>query len=174
MSAILFNTADNTDHRHLSAVIDMRLANIDDIPILVELMTAFYAEAGYELEQARAARAFADILANDKLGCVWMIQDGGEDAGHLVVTFRYAMEYGGNLACLDDLYVRPASRNKGLGVSAVMDLKEFCVQRGIRAMTVEVGHDNGPAQTVYRRAGFEASNNRQLFALELAPPTHVT
>lgn len=168
------SAADNNHHPHSGAGIAMRPANVNDIPILVELMTNFYAEAGYELEKARAAGAFADILANERLGYVWIIQDGSDDAGHLVVTFRYAMEYGGILACLDDLYVRPASRNKGLGVAAVTGLKEFCVLKGIKAMTVEVGHDNRPAQTVYRRAGFVCSENRQLLALELAAPTHVS
>ena len=44
---------------------------------------------------------------------------------------------------------------------------------GIRAMTVEVGFGNAPAQTVYRRAGFSELPDRQLLGFALAAPTHL-
>jgi GNAT superfamily N-acetyltransferase len=152
---------------------EMRQASPDDIPLLVSLMAEFYAEGGYELNHARAAGAFSAILADDRLGYVWVIQAEKEDVGHIVLTLRYAMEYGGLIACLDDLYVRPDWRNKGLSTGALVEVRNFCQGRGIRALTVEVGHNNGPAQTVYRRAGFAEAADRQLLALALAAPTHI-
>jgi len=44
---------------------------------------------------------------------------------------------------------------------------------GIRAITVEVGDDNAPAQAVYRRAGFAGAAVRQVLALGLAAPPHI-
>ncbi len=151
----------------------MRRATYDDIPLLVDLMTDFYAEGGYELHRPRAAAAFEAILADARLGYVWIITAEDLDVGHLVLTLKYGMEYGGMLGCLDDLYVRPAWRNKGLSGAALLQLRSFCDAAAIRALTVEVGYDNGPAQTVYRRAGFTECTNRQLLALALAPPSHV-
>ena len=150
----------------------MRRANSIDIPLLVEFMADFYAEAGFALHHEQAASAFAAILADERLGYVWILQEGLQDVGHLVVAVRYAMEYGGTIACVDDLYVRPDSRNKGVGKAALTELREFCEKNAIRAMTVEVGHDNDPAQAVYRRAGFVNAVDRQLLAMPLAPPTH--
>ena len=151
----------------------MRRASSDDIPLLVDLMAEFYAEAGYDLSRTRAAEAFAAILADDRLGYVWIIQAAHQDVGHIVLTLKYAMEYGGPVACLDDLYVKPDQRNKGLSTAALIEIRRFCERAGIRALTVEVGHNNGPAQSVYRRAGFAEAADRQLLALALAPPTHV-
>lgn len=151
---------------------EMRQASPNDIPLLVGLMAAFYAEGGYDLNRVRAAGAFAAILADERLGYVWVIHAEQEDVGHIVLTLRYAMEYGGLIACLDDLYVRPDWRNQGLSTRALVDVRNFCQGRGIRALTVEVGHNNGPAQTVYRRAGFAEAADRQLLALALAAPTH--
>jgi len=54
-----------------------------------------------------------------------------------------------------------------------LEVKTFCQGMGIRALTVEVGDDNGPAQAAYRRAGFAEAAGRQLLALPLAAPTHV-
>ncbi len=151
---------------------EMRRANANDIALLVDLMAEFYAEAGYDLNHARAAGAFATLLADERLGYVWIIQTEGQDVGHIVLTLRFAMEYGGLIACLDDLYVTPSWRNKGLSTAALAEILNFCVRTGIRALTVEVGHNNGPAQTVYRRTGFVEAPDRQLLALALAAPTH--
>jgi GNAT superfamily N-acetyltransferase len=150
----------------------MRLASSKDIPLLVELMAEFYAEAGYNLDHARAARAFEAIVADQRLGYVWTITTEALDVGHVVLTLKYAMEYGGLVACVDDLYVKPNWRNKGLSTAALLDVRSFCEKAGIRALTVEVAPNNGPAQTVYRRIGFAEAADRQLFALPLAPPTH--
>lgn len=151
----------------------MRKAGAEDIPLLIGLMREFYAEGGYELEPTRAAEAFAAVISDERLGFVWIIQDGQEDVGHAVLTLRYAMEYGGMVGCLDDLYVRPAWRNKGLSTAGLAAVRKFCENLAIRALTVEVGFDNVPAQRVYERAGFVEAAGRQLLVLPLASPTHV-
>src|SRR5579875_1482800 len=142
----------------------MRRASDKDIDLLVGLMAEFYAEAGYKLNHTHASDAFASILANERLGCVWIIQSEGQDVGHVVLALRYAMEYGGTIACVDDLYVQPSARNKGLATAALREIREFCENAGIRALTVEVGHKNGPAQHVYRQIGFAEAPDRQLLA----------
>jgi len=151
----------------------MRRATPGDIPLLVDLMAEFYAEADYALDRARAAGAFTAILADERLGYVWIIQAENHDVGHIVLTLKYAMEYSGLIACLDDLYVKPDWRNRGLSTKALIEVRNFCKQAGIRALTVEVGHNNGPAQKVYRRVGFAEAADRQLLALPLAAPTHI-
>jgi len=151
----------------------MRRATPGDIPLLVDLMAEFYAEASYALDHARAPGAFVAILADERLGYVWIIQAENHDVGHIVLTLKYAMEYSGLIACLDDLYVKPDWRNQGLSTGALTEVRDFCKQAGIRALTVEVGHNNGPAQKVYRRVGFAEAVDRQLLALPLAAPTHI-
>ena len=150
----------------------MREATADDVPVLVGLMADFYAESGYELDREHAAGAFAAILQDERLGHVWLLQAGQEDVGHVVITLKYAMEYGGRVACLDDLYVRKEWRNRGVSSAALGEVRRFCEESGIRAMTVEVGFQNGAAQTVYRRVGFAEAPDRQLLVLPLAAPTH--
>jgi len=154
-------------------VTEMRRANHNDVPLLVSLMAEFYAEADYPLNHEAAASAFAALIADQRLGHIWVIQEQNLDVGHVVVCLRFAMEYGGVVACLDDLYVRGSSRNRGLAGTALRELRRFCEMSGIRAITVEVGEDNAPAQAVYRRAGFEEAAGRQVLALGLATPTHV-
>ena len=150
-----------------------RKAIANDIPALLTLMSQFYAESGYELNCLYAERAFAAILSDERLGYVWLIDGVDTSVGYIVLSLRFAMEYGGLIGCLDDLYVAPQSRNKGLGTAALMQVRDFCKTSGICAITVEVGFNNGPAQTAYRRVGLVETPDRQLLALAIASPTHV-
>jgi GNAT superfamily N-acetyltransferase len=150
----------------------MRRALQQDIPTLILLMAEFYAESGYDLDQSRAQKAFAALLADERFGCVWLIESEDKHVGYVVLTLRFAMEYGGLMACLDDLFVVPASRNSGLSTAALFEIRAFCEANGIGAITVEVGPDNGPAQRVYRRLGMTEAPGRQLLVLPLMHPTH--
>ena len=150
----------------------MRRATADDLRELLDLMADFYAESGYVLDRTHAAEAFSALLADDRLGRVWLIEQGSEAVGHVVVTFVFAMEYGGVTAVVDDFYVCPASRGAGLGTAALAEVRRACAELGMRAMRVEVGRDNAVTQAVYRHVGFEAVDH-QLMALPLAGPTHV-
>ena len=149
----------------------MRQANADDLADLLELMQEFYAEAGYALNPDRARAAFLPLLAPGQLGQVWLGEFDGQVAGHLVLTFCYSMEYGGRSAFVDDLFVRPALRNRGVGRALVEQARAICEELGVRAMHLEVARTNGPAQAVYRAVGFD-STDREMLTLALAAPTH--
>ena len=150
----------------------MRTAVPGDKAKLVELMAEFYAEAGFELNRDHAGQAFASLLADKTLGHVWLIEVDRKEVSYLVLTFAFSMEYGGRSGVLEDLFVHASFRGSGLGRAALVELRAFCVRQGLRAVTVEVGRDNSAAHSVYRAAGFVASD-RQLLTLELAPPAHV-
>ncbi|MGO8684580.1 MAG: N-acetyltransferase family protein [Thermoleophilia bacterium] len=149
----------------------MRLAEAQDVEKLVELMAAFYEESGYALDRPRAGAAFAALLNDPRLGRIWLIQQGSADVapgsadvGYVVVTFVFAMEYGGIMAIVDDFFIRPTSRGMGLGTATLAEVRTFCSGLGVRAMTVEVGPENAVAQSVYCHAGFEKTD-RQLMTL---------
>jgi ribosomal protein S18 acetylase RimI-like enzyme len=149
----------------------LRPATLVDRSLLVELMTEFYAESQYALDARRADEVFRRLLIEPTLGRVWLLESEALVAGYVVLTLGYSMEYGGRDAFIDDLFIRPAFRGKGLGRSALAEVRSAALSLGVRALHLEVGRDNSAAQALYRRAGFEDSG-RQLLTLRLADPTH--
>ncbi len=145
----------------------LRAAGRADVPELVRLMRAFSAESGFRLDEERAAAGFEALLADARLGRVWLVEP---DAGYIVVTFVFAMEYGGMAATVDDFYVRPEARGEGLGKAALAAARRACEELGVSALRVEVGVDNHVAQAVYRSAGFEPLPDHAVMAAPLAPP----
>jgi ribosomal protein S18 acetylase RimI-like enzyme len=149
-----------------------RTAGPADVALLVELMTEFYAESDFRLDAKRAGAAFDELLGSPSLGRVWIAEVDGEAAGYVVLTLGYSMEYGGRDAFVDDLFVRPAFRGRGTGRLLLAEVRRACEALGVRALHLEVGRDNDPAQALYRRTGFVESG-RQLLTLRLADPTHL-
>jgi GNAT superfamily N-acetyltransferase len=148
----------------------MRIAVPEDVDRLVALMDEFYAAGGYKLNHQRASRAFGTMLADERLGRVWLIESGSRPVGYLGLTFCFSMEYGGPSAILDDFFIQSLSRGRGLGKAALADVRAF-KSYGVRAINVETGFDNAVAQTVYRGMGF-VNTDRQLMTLKLAQPSH--
>ena len=151
----------------------MRRAFPGDIGTLVALMAQFYAESDYGLDRDLAEKAFAAILSDERLGYVWLIDEETKVVGYIVLTLGLGMEYGGLMACIDDLFVVPHGRNKGLATAALVQVRDFGKSIDVRAITVEVSHNNGSAQTVYRRLGLAKASDRQLLALALSSPAHI-
>lgn len=150
----------------------MRLAQTGDIPKLVALMGEFYGEAGYPLPVEAATRTFAALIGDPRLGRVWMMEADGEPAGYVVLTVGFSMEYGGLRGFVDDLFVRPGLRGRGLAAAALAELRRTAESMGVRALLVEVGPDNDTAQRVYRRIGLDDTGH-VLLTLPLAPPVHL-
>ena len=147
----------------------MREARREDLPQLLDMMEEFYAEAGYVLDRREARASFLTLLGEPRLGRVWLAERGADVAGYVVVTFVFAMEHGGTLGVVDDFFVRPEWRGAGLGSALLAAVRSACAALGVRALRVEVGHDNAPAQAVYRSAGFETLD-RRLMAARLDEP----
>ncbi len=145
-----------------------RNATLDDIPVLVDLMQEFYAEADYPLDRHWAAASFLALLQNDSLGGIWIVSHNFEPAGYVVLTIRFSMEYGGLDAFIDDLFIRSAYRRRGLGRVALNALFAECERRKVLAVHVEVGQDNVAAQALYRSYGLGPyTDGRQMLTVRL-------
>ena len=146
----------------------IRNATLGDVPVLVELMQEFYAEADHTLDRHWAAASFSALLRDDSLGAIWIISQDSEPAGYVVLTIRYSMEYGGLDAFIDDLFIRRAYRRRGLGRAVLDALFAECEERKVLAVHVEVGHDNVAAKALYRRYGLEPyDDGRQMLTVRL-------
>jgi ribosomal protein S18 acetylase RimI-like enzyme len=131
----------------------VRRATASDIGTLVELMQEFYSESGYSLDQRHAEAAFSQLFHKPDLGCVWLVEQQGTVAGHAVLTLHYIMEHAGFSAYIDDLFVKPEFRRQGIARALLAELWSECERRACRSVYVEVGSDNSPAITLYRRLG---------------------
>jgi len=149
----------------------VRSATPDDIPTLIELMAEFYAESNFPLPVANARRAFESLLSDPRFGGIWIATTDDGAAGYVVLTVSFGMEFGGLRGFIDDLFVRPPARGRGVAGALLTAMTGDCAVRGVRSLNVEVGPDNDVARRVYARAGL-VDSGRLLLSRALAAPLH--
>jgi ribosomal protein S18 acetylase RimI-like enzyme len=74
--------------------------------------------------------------------------------GYAVLLFGYSLEYRGRDAFVDDVYLAPARRGRGLGRTVLEQVESAARELGVRALHLEVERENAAAQALYRRRGF--------------------
>jgi ribosomal protein S18 acetylase RimI-like enzyme len=149
-------------------MVSVRPASRADIPVLVELMREFYAESSFPLDLEWAARSFAQLLDEPARGAVWVIDVNGAPAGHVVLSLRFTMEFGGLSGYIDDLFVKRECRRQGAARAGLDALIAEARGRGCRSLHVEVDPGNAAATTLYRRYGMvPGSDQRQQLGMTL-------
>jgi diamine N-acetyltransferase len=144
-----------------------RPAASGDLGELLGFSEALYLEDGtVRFECERASAGFRQLLENESLGRVWMIDMDGRSVGYVVLTWGFSVEYWGRVGLVDELYLLPDHRDRGLGTAAMELAERACRERGVRAVQLEVSRTNVRAQKLYRRLGF-IDHDRYLMAKEL-------
>jgi GNAT superfamily N-acetyltransferase len=135
--------------------VEIRLAGSADAETVLAHMRSFYAEDGYSFDEARTRRLLEAFLGDPSLGRLWVFEAGEEIVGYFVLALGFSFEFGGRDAFLDELYVAPAHRGRGLGARALATLEEACRELGVSALHLEVERRKTDTQRLYRRAGYE-------------------
>lgn len=141
--------------------LEIRQATSADIAVLVDLMADFYAEADFALDRDWAARSFAALLADPQRNAAWIAWLGGKPVGHAVLCARHSMEFGGLDGSIDDLYVRPTARRRGIARALLERLIAHARAQGVLALHVEVAPTNAAAQAIYAAHGLRTTSDRQ-------------
>ena len=138
-----------------------------DLPLLERFVRAYYAEDGLTFDPERQPAALYALVGDEPLGHGWFVDLDGESKGYVVLTLSFCIEAGGRDGILDELYLEPEVRNRGIG-RQVLDLVEAEACRlGLNKLYLKVEHGNRAIE-LYRRAGF-VDHHRYLMSKQLAP-----
>jgi diamine N-acetyltransferase len=151
----------------------IRPAVAGDMPDLLVFSEGLYREDGTaEFDPKRAKAGFRQLIEDGSLGSVWMIEAGGRSVGYVVLTWGFSVERRGRIGLIDELYVVPDERSRGLGTAAVELAERCCRDRGVEAVQLEVSRTNTRAHELYRRLGF-VGHDRYLLTKGLGPAMEV-
>ena len=128
-----------------------------DIETLLPLMQAYYQEDRLEVSSEHTKRALEQFFSSQDQGRIWILQCRGGQAGYLALTWSYSFEYGGRVAEVDELYVAPQFRNRGLAQAALSFAETTCKALKLKALSLEVKPENDSARRLYHRFGFTKS-----------------
>ena len=132
----------------------VRPATPADVPALVTMIREL---AAYELapEQARAGEAdiARALFGPDPAVFAHVAQVDGEPVGFAIWFLSFSTWLGRHGVYLEDLFVRPAFRGRGLGRALLAELAGIAVERGLGRLEWAVLDWNEPAIGFYRSLG---------------------
>lgn len=144
----------------MNSAITFRDITPDDFTVLLNHMADFYAIDGYPFDAELTRKNLQKFISNNSSGFIRFIHENGELAGYFIVCFGFSFEFGGRDAFLDELYLLPRFRGRGIGTKAV----EYCIEEagsfGVKALHLEVEMKNEPAFSLYKRMGFKEHPRR--------------
>jgi ribosomal protein S18 acetylase RimI-like enzyme len=126
-----------------------------DLDALVRMMRNLALQPpSLPFDEGLVRKAFSEFLAHPEFGRAWMIVVDGKPAGYVILTIGFSFEFHGREGFIDELYVEPEYRRKGLGRKAMTFAADSARRLGVNALHLEVDHQNEGAQALYRGLGF--------------------
>ena len=107
-------------------------------------------------DEERRRRNWALFVTDGSLGKAWVICEGEQAIGYVVLTLGFSFEYGGRDGFLDELYLDEKYRGRGIGRQTMEFVEAQAREMGVNAVHLEATHGNEPAIELYRRAGYVA------------------
>ena len=138
-------------HRSGAAV---EIAGTSDRAALLALLAAQFEELEIPLEADRLAAAVDGVLGGPERGSFLIARLNGQPVAVAYLSFQWSLEHGGRSAWLEELYVVPALRDRGIGRDLLLAACGHAAGRGCAAMDLEVEQDHARAARLYAREGF--------------------
>ena len=134
--------------------VSFRAASIADEQSFLPMMEALWAHERVPFDAAAVRAALAVLFSDPGLGCVWLALVEDAVAGYAIGTWGFSTEQGGRFLLLDELFVLPAFRGKGVGSATLAFVEQEAEREGAGAVRLEVSVENGPVRELYRLAGY--------------------
>ncbi len=134
-----------------------------DTEQLLSMMNVFYASPAllHHTPEPVLRRVISDCLSGEKpVECFVCVED--EDIlGYTIASRGYSTEYGGISIMIEDLYVAPDARKRGVGRVLLKHVETTYGGEAVR-LRLEVEKDNTRAVSLYRNCGFEFVDYAQM------------
>jgi len=133
----------------------MTLGKPEDLERLLPLIAAFHAEDGIDLSDAARRAAVLPLLEGSPHGAIYVIGPARAPIGYACISFGWSLAFGGLDGFVDEIYIRPGVRGRGIGMEVLRGLPKALGAAGIKAIHLEVRRDNAKARALYQKLHFE-------------------
>ncbi|MGR3547697.1 MAG: GNAT family N-acetyltransferase [Roseovarius sp.] len=145
----------------------LSLARPDDLDRLLPLVAAFHDEAGIVQSDTARRAALLPMLEGSPHGVTYLIGPGRAPIGYIVISFGWSVEFGGLDGYVDEFYIRPGVRGRGIGSEVMVSLPKALAGAGLKALHLEVRRDNDKVRALYRKLRFEPRDAYSLMTCAL-------
>lgn len=133
----------------------LRLFEEQDRTAFLDMCTDFYAggAALHPIPRAQMEQSFQQIMDGSPYIQGFLFLEEGQVAGYALVYPFYSNEMGGLCLMLEEIYIKPQFRGRGLGSQYLQQVAK-AFGRPVAGLKLEVCPENEGARKLYERSGF--------------------
>ncbi|WP_323782312.1 GNAT family N-acetyltransferase [Thalassovita sp.] len=144
----------------------LHLAGPDDLDCLLPQVRSFQDDRGITRSDDDRAAALRPLLEGSPHGAVYLFGPKRAPIGHVVISFGWSLEVGGMTGFIDEIYVRPSVRGRGIGTEVLTALTKALVGAGLKALHVDLNRGDEKSRDFYARLRFREHSDHFLMTLE--------
>jgi GNAT superfamily N-acetyltransferase len=142
---------------------DIRPITLKDISALLPLVEQYWTfEDVAEFDTARVTKELQRFCADPALGSGWIASVDGKPVGYLLAVYVFSLEHLGLTAEIDEFFVLPSARGKGIGDELLKLAEAEFIRRGCTNVALQLGKGNDRARTFYRAHGYDERDGFEL------------
>jgi GNAT superfamily N-acetyltransferase len=139
----------------------IRPATKVDREVVINLLRIQLCEHGSAIQTPELATAIDGVLACPERGILFVATLQRVLVGVAYLSFTWAFEHGGKTAWLEELYIVPEQRQKGIGQALLTAVCEHATEQGCAAVDLEVDATHQRAAHLYAREGFSPLDRKR-------------
>lgn len=161
----MLNTGE--DEREQGVFID--IPGFEDVEIIARLFKEDMDDLGVETtleDLEEVARQVVAATRAESPRCLCRVardEAGGEPVGVVLANFNWSLKFAGRALWIEELYVTPAARRRGIGRILVETVLDWAEENGFRGIDLEAYHGNTPASVLYRALGFHRLGRERFY-----------
>jgi ribosomal protein S18 acetylase RimI-like enzyme len=133
-------------------------ATLNELTFLTELFDSYRLFYKQESDLVGARAFLKERLINED-SVVFIAYDESDPVGFVQLYPTFSSVSMKKSWILNDLYVNASARKKGFGEKLIKKAIEFAEETGAKGVSLETGHENVTAQSLYEKIGFKKESN---------------
>jgi GNAT superfamily N-acetyltransferase len=142
--------------RELAEGIEVRPARTDEIEEMLPLIRAYCTFYEVEPDDQGLREMFETLITDPEQGVVFIARNDGSAVGFATLDWKWSSLKAARIGYLEDLFVDPAARGRGIADALIEACARRCRERGLPALEWLTAPDNHRAQKVYNRTGADS------------------
>lgn len=145
--------------------LEFRQYRPDDFEELSEMVLGLYTKDGTQtthMTNEKVALSVKNLMKAGSNGRIHIFEKSGELTGYCIINQFWSNEFSGRILYVDELFVKPKFRNRGVG-SQFFEFLQANPENDSVAFMLETVNENEKAIEFYRKLGFKTHHNHMMF-----------
>ena len=142
---------------------------VDDVDAIAELfvedMTDLGMDTSMDAMRGLVESIVEDLQSSDPQCVCWVARPGESQppCGVVLANFNWSLKFGGRALWIEEMYVTPAHRRRGIGRALVDRVLDYAEAHGFHGIDLEAYQGNTSASVLYRTMGFHRLGRERFY-----------